>query len=129
MSLPSEKARPKDLRVPATATIWGCTTGMLAICLSLTTQPHQSSQGTMISLAILIAAAVSTVAIWRSAGYRQPSSDEAYVIRELRERVLNLETIATSGGLGGDWQMLSSRIEPGREVDREARREDRSKIT
>jgi hypothetical protein len=111
MSLPPDKARPRDLRVPVTVTIWGCTTGMLAICLSLSSQ--QSSQGTVISLAILAAAAVSTVAIWRSAGPRQPSPDEAYSLRELRERILNLETIATSGGLDG-WQRLSSRAESGR---------------
>lgn len=50
--------------VPATAIIWGCSTGMLALGLLLST----SAQSEMvIAIAIVAAAAVSTMTVWLSA--------------------------------------------------------------
>ncbi|MBD3885453.1 hypothetical protein IFO70_27385 [Phormidium tenue FACHB-886] len=95
MPFPKEKSVKRDIRLSATAIIWGCTTGMLAICLSLTNEPHQGSQGTTISLALL-AAAVSTVVVWNSMKSAQPSMEAAEQIRQLKERIIDLEAIASS---------------------------------
>lgn len=96
MPFPQEKPVKRDIRLSATAIIWGCTTGMLAICLSLTDEPHQGSQGTIVSLALLGAAAVSTVAVWNSTKNVQPSVEAAEQIRQLKERIVDLEAIASS---------------------------------
>lgn len=103
MKLPDKRVSTRDSRRSTTAVIWGCATGMLAICLSLTNQPHQGNRGTIISLAILAGAAVSTVAIWRSSHQEsQADLEDARQIRQLKERIINLETIASLGE--GSWQ-------------------------
>jgi hypothetical protein len=103
MARSSEKTRQRDFRLSATAVIWGCATGMLAICLPLTDEPHQGNRGTIISLAILSAATVSTVAVWQSANRETQLQLEATnELKQLKERVVDLEAIASSGQL--DWQ-------------------------
>jgi hypothetical protein len=104
MSSPLEST--KDFRRSATSVIWGCATGMLAICLSLTNQPHQGDRGTVISLAILAGATISTVAVWRV----RPDHDrlvDSDQIKALQERITNLEMIASSGEM--ELQHLGSR--------------------
>ncbi|NJO43450.1 MAG: hypothetical protein HC769_22225 [Cyanobacteria bacterium CRU_2_1] len=102
---PSERQskRQKDVRISATSIIWGCATGMLAICIPLTNNSDQSHQGTIIPLAVLVAATVGTVAVWRSS----PNPDfqpieESNQVRELKQRIADLETIASVGEL--EWQ-------------------------
>ncbi|NJL19743.1 MAG: hypothetical protein HC895_01265 [Leptolyngbyaceae cyanobacterium SM1_3_5] len=55
--------------VAATAVIWGCSTGMLAIDLLLSAD---AASGAMIAVAIVAAAAVSTMTVWLAA--RKPDS-------------------------------------------------------
>lgn len=50
--------------VPATAIIWGCSTGMLALGLLLSTSALSEM---VITIAIVAAAAVSTMTVWLSA--------------------------------------------------------------
>lgn len=50
--------------VPATAIIWGCSTGMLALDLLLSTSAYSEM---VIAIAIVAAAAVSTMTVWLSA--------------------------------------------------------------
>ncbi|XHX78411.1 MAG: hypothetical protein RBJ76_29005 [Stenomitos frigidus ULC029] len=60
--------------VPATAIIWGCSTGMLAIDLLLST----SAQSEMvIAIAIVAAAAVSTMTVWLSVRHAVVTKTEA----------------------------------------------------
>jgi len=57
-------SRPARGCVPATAIIWGCSTGMLALDLLLSA----SAQSEMvIAIAIVAAAAVSTMTVWLAA--------------------------------------------------------------
>lgn len=51
--------------VPTTAIIWGCSTGMLALDLLLS---KTAQSGTMIAIAVVSAAAVSTIAVWLAPG-------------------------------------------------------------
>ncbi|WNZ24942.1 hypothetical protein HJG54_20215 [Leptolyngbya sp. NK1-12] len=99
----SSTPKRSDFRLPATAIIWGCATAMLAICLPLTDEPHQGNRGTIISLAILAGATVSTVAVWQSANrdlqFQISAADE---LKQLQERVIDLEAIASAGQL--EWQ-------------------------
>jgi len=57
--------------VAATAIIWGCATGMLSIDLLL-----KNADQTVVAVAIVAAAAVSTMTIWRSAGEISTSPTE-----------------------------------------------------
>ena len=60
-SPPAASSHPARGCVSATAIIWGCSTGMLAIGLLLST----SAQSEMvIAIAIVVAAAVSTMTVW-----------------------------------------------------------------
>lgn len=105
MTFPAERGpkRARDVRLSATAIIWGCATGMLAICLPLTNEPHQGNQGTIVSLAILAAATASSVSVWKYSNKgSQPSLDTSEHIRQLQERIIDLEAIASSDRL--DWQ-------------------------
>jgi hypothetical protein len=52
----------KNGRVAATAIIWGCSTGMLAIGLPLSGSANRA----VIVIAIAVAAAVSTMTVWLS---------------------------------------------------------------
>jgi hypothetical protein len=98
--MPSASAPVKDFRRSATAVIWGCATGMLVICLSLTSQPYQGSHGTIISLAILAGATISTIAMWQSRTEHNPLTSDQ--MQALHERMTNLEVIASS--IAADWQ-------------------------
>ncbi|XGV94425.1 MAG: hypothetical protein ACAF41_00945 (plasmid) [Leptolyngbya sp. BL-A-14] len=60
--------------VPATAIIWGCSTGMLAIDLL----PSTSAQSEMvIAIAIVVAASVSTMTVCLSARHTTGTPTEA----------------------------------------------------
>lgn len=52
---------PRSGRVAATAIVWGCSTGMVAIALPLSNDAHSKA---IIMIAIVTAAAVSTMTIW-----------------------------------------------------------------
>ncbi|MBW4543572.1 MAG: hypothetical protein KME25_03850 [Symplocastrum torsivum CPER-KK1] len=96
MTLPSEKASKSsmDIRLPATSIIWGFATGMLALCLPLS---NDTNHGTVISIAIVSAAAVSTVAVWQSSDKKSQTRNEASDrVKEFKERIANLEMIASS---------------------------------
>lgn len=72
---PSAHAAPSNPQrgcVPATAIIWGCSTGMIAIDLLLSTSAQSE---TAIAVAIVTAAAVSTMTVWLSA--RKPTPPKA----------------------------------------------------
>ncbi len=59
----ADSSRPDRGCVPATAIIWGCSTGMLAINLLLS---NSAQSETAIAIAIVIAAAMSTMTVWLS---------------------------------------------------------------
>ncbi len=75
-------ADKKDRRIDATAIIWGCTTGMMAIL-------KQSS--IILPLAVIVGATISTVAIWRNnkKQYFESSND----FKQIKQRISDLETI------------------------------------
>jgi hypothetical protein len=59
-------------RVAATAIIWGCSTGMLAIGLPLSGSANRA----VIVIAIAVAAAVSTMTVWLSIGKLNQTNTE-----------------------------------------------------
>jgi hypothetical protein len=105
MPLSSEKvsSRPKSGRVAATAIIWGCSIGMLAISLPLS---GNAQSGMIISIAIIAATAMSTITVWLSTGSSaaekgtQPEIELSNQVRELHERIVTLEAIAHFQSLG-----------------------------
>ncbi|MBD2036035.1 hypothetical protein H6F76_13505 [Leptolyngbya sp. FACHB-321] len=59
----ADSSRPGRGCVPATAIIWGCSTGMLAINLLLATSAQSEIA---IAIAIVAGAAMSTMTVWLS---------------------------------------------------------------
>jgi len=84
----------KDIRVTTTSRIWGIATGMLAICIPLAIV---TNGGSILPLAVISAAAVGTVAVWRSSDH-QPRNSPLLTnnIKELEQRIANLEIICSS---------------------------------
>jgi hypothetical protein len=83
-----------DIRVAATSKIWGFATGMLALCIPLSAV---TKSGAILPLAVMSGAAVGTVAVWR--GSDNQSRNKPLLtnsIKELEQRVANLETICSN---------------------------------
>jgi hypothetical protein len=57
-------------KIGSTAIIWGFATGMLAICIPLVSM---TNSGIILPLAVIIAAAISTLAVWLSIGIESSS--------------------------------------------------------
>ena len=55
------KPRGIGLKIATTAIIWGFATGMLAICIPIISL---TNSGIILPLAVIIATAISTLAIW-----------------------------------------------------------------
>ncbi|HEY9640221.1 MAG TPA: hypothetical protein V6C57_07035 [Coleofasciculaceae cyanobacterium] len=110
-------SRPRSGRVAATAIIWGCAMGMLAISLPLSSE----AQGdTLIAIAIILATAISTVTVWLSAA-QTPEVEATDQLRQLQERLGKLEAVAPADPV--DWlpqvepSPLASTPEPGLKPD------------
>lgn len=83
----------KDIRLAATTRIWGCTVGILAICVPLSI-PLRSS---LIPLAALTGATVGTVAVWRSGDKKSKGYNLApQQVELLEQRIRDLEAIVSS---------------------------------
>lgn len=91
MSKKSEQ--PKDVRLAATTRIWGCTVGILAICVPLSI-PLRSS---LVPLAALTGATIGTVAVWRSDDKKYKGNQLApQQVELLEQRLRDLEAIVSS---------------------------------
>ena len=81
----------KDIRVEATFIIWGCATGMMAICISLVSI---SQSGFILPLAVILGASVCTISIWHRD--RQEKLESVDSFQQIEQRVRDLETICSS---------------------------------
>lgn len=81
----------QDIRVAATSKIWGLATGMLAICIPLSAV---TNSGSVLPIAVISGAAVSTTVIWKSEDKKSQASPLLPSnLNQLEQRVANLETI------------------------------------
>jgi hypothetical protein len=88
--MPSHTSSPHSGRVAATATIWGCSLGMLSVSLLLSAD---AQSGTMIAIALICATAISTMTVWLSAGkISLLESAAAEPVQDLQERMIHLES-------------------------------------
>ena len=83
-----------DVRVQATAAIWGLGVGMMVFSIPLSAITNSA----LIPLAVIASAAVGTIAVWRPGTKKESSSTKEQLaagqrIAELEERLANLETI------------------------------------
>ena len=90
------ETEPKtDVRVQATAAIWGMTVGMMVFSIPLSAITESS----FIPLAVIASAAIGTCAVWRPGTKSEnPKNNKEQLaaqqrIAELEERLANLETI------------------------------------
>lgn len=79
----------KDIRVAATAKIWAFATGMLAICIPLSSV---TKSGPILPLAAIAGAATGTYFVWRDTERHKLANSEA---KQLEQRIANLETIVS----------------------------------
>lgn len=80
-----------QIRLTTTTRIWGIATGMLALCIPLSAI---TKSGSILSLAVIAGAVVSTVAIWKSAD--DSNNQLVNSIQALEQRVADLETICST---------------------------------
>ena len=86
--------KPEDIRVSATSRIWGIATAMLALCIPLAAV---TNSGAILPLAVILGAAIGTIAVWRSSNNQlRNSSLSTSSVKELEQRVANLEIICSS---------------------------------
>ncbi|HVF84868.1 MAG TPA: hypothetical protein VM821_02715 [Abditibacteriaceae bacterium] len=87
-----------DLRLNATTRIWKFATAMLALCIPLMGLAAARSGGliaifALIPLAVIGAAAFATAAVWKGGVPEQLSSTPPTDLKQLEERLANLEII------------------------------------
>lgn len=88
-----------DLRINATTRIWKFATVMLALCIPLVCAAAAYGGAfaalftSIIPLAVLGAAAFGTAAVWGALGQRQVSAPPSSDLKQLEERMANLEII------------------------------------
>ena len=90
----SYKSTENNPKVRATVAIWGCAVGMLGICIPLVAV---TGSGVILPLLVILGAGGGTVAIWFAPDRRQQEVTHlAQTVKELKERVMDLEAICTS---------------------------------
>ncbi|MGK7904805.1 MAG: hypothetical protein AB4352_26045 [Hormoscilla sp.] len=93
----------QDLRAIATKTIWSYATGMIA--LSMIFGPTAMKSG-LLPLTIVAGAAGGTAAVWRSPDRQsQKKLSQGMAMKQLEQRVADLETIASAEGLDFEYRM------------------------
>jgi len=101
---------PQDIRYKMTSTVWGYATGMLGISIPLAA----ITESGLIPFAVVAGTAVATVAIWGGFGNKTLGELPSDQIRQLEERLANLETIVSyeeDNNLKLKIQQLKSQIE------------------
>ena len=83
----------RDTRIAATSTIWGLATIMLALCIPLVAI---TNSGAILPLAVVLAATVATVTVWRSWDDSSRNRLSTNSVKQLEQRVTNLEIIYSS---------------------------------
>ncbi|MCU0541054.1 MAG: hypothetical protein MUE44_02560 [Oscillatoriaceae cyanobacterium Prado104] len=85
-----------DPRPKITYAIWGCATGMFALCIPLTALTRGS---VIIPAAVALGAGAGTVAVWRSDRHSKHKLEAEQNARSLEARIANLEAIASHSEL------------------------------
>ena len=104
MSLPDKKLskNSQDIRLAATQKIWSLAIGMFAICIPLS---NATNSGAILPITVVVGATLGTASVWRaSTKESMNNSPVSGKIKQLEERVANLETIITSENI--NWQSL-----------------------
>jgi hypothetical protein len=96
--LEKDAEKNREVRVNATSKIWGVATGMLAICIPLSAA---TNSGPILPIAVISGAAIGTGAVWQSSEQKkyQNSLLQSSNVKELEERIANLETIVSRDDL------------------------------
>ncbi len=83
----------KPGRVATTSVIWGTATGMVALCIPMLALAPNS---VIVPLAVLLGATIATVTIWRNTASTDANLALLADLKELEQRVSNLEVICSS---------------------------------
>lgn len=103
----------QDLRARATKTIWSYATGMVA--LTMLFGPSAMKSG-LLPITIVAGAAGGTAAVWLSPDRNgQKKLSQGMAMKQLEQRVADLETIASAEGLDFDHRL--KRLESGERME------------
>ncbi|HAX78446.1 MAG TPA: hypothetical protein DCY88_22115 [Cyanobacteria bacterium UBA11372] len=100
--------KEKDIRLKVTTRIWGCAVGMLGICIPLTAV---TNSGPIIPLGVVAGAAVGTAVVWRSGDKKSQPELAPNQLKQIEQRLANLETIVGSDDL--DLRLKIKQLESG----------------
>ncbi len=82
----------KDIRLAATSKIWTFATGMLAICIPLSAVTRS---GPILPLAVITGATAGTYVVWRNPENQSRNNLSPGNVKELEQRIANLEAIVS----------------------------------
>jgi uncharacterized small protein (DUF1192 family) len=82
----------KDIRLAATSKIWTFATGMLAICIPLSAVTRS---GPILPLAVITGATAGTYVVWRNPENQSRNNLSPGTVKELEQRIANLEAIVS----------------------------------
>ena len=106
--------KSKDIRLAATEKIWSLAIGMFAICIPLSSA---TNSGAILPITVLVGTTLGTASVWRADPEKSTNSSQASEkIKQLEERIANLEIIITSENI--NWQ---SSIEPSSKLEKKAK--------
>ena len=87
----SDRAAPRlyrDRNIEATAITWGCTTGMIAICMP---SISDSAISIILLLFIILRASISTISVWQN--INSQTYDLLANLPKIEQRIGDLESI------------------------------------
>jgi hypothetical protein len=93
--------KEKDIRVKATIWMWGLSVPLFFACVPIIAL---SAMGILLPLFVLIALAMGTASVWFF--YGKSMDALSLEIKQLQERIVDLETIASHEGLDGKFRAL-----------------------
>jgi hypothetical protein len=93
--------KEKDVRLKATIWMWGLSVPLFFACVPIIAL---SAMGILLPLFVLIALTIGTTSVWFF--YSKSMNAMSLEIKQLQERIVNLETIAIHEGLDDKFRAL-----------------------
>lgn len=94
-------SKEKDIRLKATIWMWGLSVPLFFACVPIIAL---SAMGILLPLFVLITLALGTASVWFF--YGKSMNAVSLEIKQLHERIVDLETIASHEGLDGKFRAL-----------------------
>ncbi|MDY6938196.1 MAG: hypothetical protein SWY16_11065 [Cyanobacteriota bacterium] len=97
--------RSHEIRIKTTSKIWSFATGMLAICIPLSTA---TETGALLPISVILGATVGTAVVWNAKVDLSTDRQASEKIEALEGRISDLETIITAEDINWKYTLDSS---------------------